>query len=433
MGKSKAKVNWAQVIRHLIQLAAFILMPDLFISTFGAIKDVYTAMIGGTFSFSALSYQLLLLLAVIPVTALMGRFFCGYFCAFGALGDLLWFISGKVRKKRPAAISESADRVLRLLKYGILGFIVLLIWTFGAVSFGSTFSPWTIFGMFASFSGWPSVSYLLTAGAGLLLLIMIGSLFVERFFCRYLCPLGAILSLISRLRVFHISKPHSACGSCSLCTKSCAMGLSLYRVDRVASGDCINCFQCVDACPRRNVKANPTPAVSAALASAAIAGLYYAGNLTANAVSSEQYSAASSITAQLSSPQSGEAAFTVTTANASSASAASSAASVSESAVSGLYEDGVYTGTGSGFRGTTTVSVTVSGGIITAVQVVSSQDDAKYMSRAKSAVISSVLTTQGIDVSTVSGATFSSNGILEAVADALSIDFTNPNSSLPHR
>ena len=432
MGKSKTKIHWTQVVRHLIQLAAFLLMPDLFISTFSAVKDVYTALIGGTFSFSALSYQLLLLLAVIPVTALMGRFFCGYFCAFGAMGDLLWFISGKIRKK-PAVVSESADRVLRMLKFVILGFIVLVIWTFGAVSLGSTASPWTIFGMFATFSGWPSAAYLLTAGAVLLLMIMVGSLFVERFFCRYLCPLGAIFSLVSLLRVFRISKPRSACGACSLCTKKCAMGLSLYRVDRVSSGDCINCFKCVDACPRRNVKANPTPAVSAALASAAIVGLYYAGSLTADAISSGQNSAVSSIETQLSSSQSGELSFTDTVADTPSASDAASAAAVSEAPSAGLYADGVYTGSGTGFRGTTSVSVTVSGGMITAIQVTSSRDDAKYMSRAKSTIISAILNKQSIGVSTVSGATFSSNGILEAVANALSIDFSNPNSSMMHR
>ena len=86
---------------------------------------------------------------------------------------------------------------------------------------------------------------------------------------------------------------------------------------------------------------------------------------------------------------------------------------------------------GTGLRGTTTVKVTVSGGQITSIEVESYQDDSQYFNRAQSTVISEILSSQSINVSTVSGATFSSNGILEAVADALNISFTNPNSSLP--
>ena len=284
MGKSKfhLKLKKSQVIRHLIQLAAFLLTPGLFISAFGAVKDVYTAILGGTFSLGALSYQLLLLAAVVPVTVLLGRFFCGYFCSFGALGDAVWFVAGKIHKKR-LDIGKRADRILKLLKYAVLAFLVVLIWTLGLVRFDSVDSPWTIFGMFASFSGWPSASFLLTSGAALLLLIIAGSALIERFFCRYLCPLGAIFSILSLPRLFRVSKPRAACGPCTLCMKKCAMGIALNEADTVASGECINCFKCVDACPRCNVRANPAPAVATALATAAIAGLAYAGSLTAEA------------------------------------------------------------------------------------------------------------------------------------------------------
>ena len=96
---------------------------------------------------------------------------------------------------------------------------------------------------------------------------------------------------------------------------------------------------------------------------------------------------------------------------------------------SSLYEDGTYTGSGTGFRGTTNVSVTVEGGYITDITIVSYQDDTPYFNRAQSSVLPDIIDTQGIDVDTVSGATFSSNGIIEAVADALGLSFTNPNSS----
>ena len=206
------------------------------------------------------------------------------------------------------------------------------------------------------------------------------------------------------------------------------MGIQLYKTDRVDSGECINCFKCVAACPRRNVRANPTPAVATALASAAIAGMYYAGTLTSETVSD---SAAMSVFDVV--PSSTVAVSAAATASESHSDAVLAAASAAATALrpppptasagvtglnaisgtSGQYADGVYTGSGIGFRGTIKVSVTVSGGKITAVQVVSSQDDTMYMSRAKSTIISSILSRQSVNVSTVSGATFSSNGILE--------------------
>lgn len=89
--------------------------------------------------------------------------------------------------------------------------------------------------------------------------------------------------------------------------------------------------------------------------------------------------------------------------------------------------DGTYEGEGTGFRGTTKVSVTVENGEITDITVVSCEDDESFFVRAEEGIISEIINAQSLDVSCVSGATFSSNGILEAIANALNIDFDNPN------
>ena len=87
-------------------------------------------------------------------------------------------------------------------------------------------------------------------------------------------------------------------------------------------------------------------------------------------------------------------------------------------------QDGTYTGAGTGYRGEIDVSVTVQDGYITDVTIDQNRETQKYFSRAKSKIIDRVLTNQSVDVDTVSGATYSSNGILEAVADALDLPFT---------
>jgi uncharacterized protein with FMN-binding domain len=86
--------------------------------------------------------------------------------------------------------------------------------------------------------------------------------------------------------------------------------------------------------------------------------------------------------------------------------------------------DGTYTGTGTGFRGDIEVTVTVENGSITAITINAYRDDEQYFSRAKNTVIDKIISEQTPDVDAVSGATYSSNGIMEAVADALNVEYT---------
>ena len=372
------------IIRRVTQLLSFLIVPGLFTSVFYGIKEIYTSMIGGTITASTVSSQIFLLIATILSTILLGRFFCGFFCSFGAMGDLIWFISKKTVKPH-FKISEKVDEKLKYLKYAVLLFIVVGIWTLNLVTWDSTSNPWNIFGMYSSISGFSTLGYLFSIGGLLLLLIIIGSFFIERFFCRYLCPLGAIFAVFSKMRLFNIKKNRSQCGSCRACTNQCSMGIPLYRYDRVTSGECINCFECISHCPRGNAKVNPSPAVASTASVIAISSLLYMGNIAS--------------------------ASTLDTSN------SSTQATQSES---GNYTDGTYTGSGTGFRGETTVSVTVENGYITDITVLSYEDDRKYFERAESAILSDIIESQDVNVDTVSGATFSSNGIIAAVAEALS-------------
>lgn len=151
----------------------------------------------------------------------------------------------------------------------------------------------------------------------LLVLIIVGSLYIERFFCRYLCPLGAAFAVVSKFRLFRIQKPRAQCGSCRACTKRCSMASAL-QVQHGAQRGCIDCMNCVEICPRDNVRANPKPALAAAVAVASLAGMYYAGNIAGTASAERQIAAVSA------------------------------SVSAVESATAGPYTDGTYTGSASG-------------------------------------------------------------------------------------
>ena len=380
------------LVRHLIQLAAFLVFPDLFVLTFAYLGELVHALLTLSFSVPALIQQILLVASVGIVTALFGRFFCGYLCSFGAAGDLFWKLGRllKLPRLRPDA---KTDRLLRRLKYLLLGVIAVFSWGLG-YALPDAANPWSVFGQLAVIGSVPAFSALLSLGGALLAGILVLSLLGERFFCRYLCPLGAALSLASRARLFRIRKPRARCGSCRACSAVCPMGLDLSGTDRVTSGECINCLSCAQICPRANVRVDPSPAISAAVALGAMSSFYFAGSLTASAASASSVASAAQ-------------------------SAAESGTAASAADGTALYADGTYTGSAEGYRGMTTVSVTVSGGVITAVDVVSYEDNESFFVRAEQSVIADILASQSTDVDTVAGATFSSNGIIDAVANAL--------------
>ena len=520
----KSKIPPIAIARAAVQLVAFILVPGLFISVFSALGAIWKSILSSTFRFDEQAANILLLAVVFIVTAVWGRFFCGFICSFGALQDLLW-LGGRNLPFRPV-FSQKVDRVLKYLKYAVLLFIVIGVWTFG-ITGDTVWSPWTIFGMYASpWKGVPSLAMFLSVGGLLLLLTIIGSLLIERFFCKYLCPLGALFTLASHFRVFKLKRDSASCsGSCRVCSRKCSMSIPLYQYDKVRSGECIDCMKCTTACARGNINAEPVAAVSGTLAAAAIAGVSFVGTLpiisTTSAVSADPNESATAaietatqagkfkngsyvgygtgfrgsieVTVLVSDGAISEiavnhssddseffaqaeqkvipaiiaaqdtnvatvsgatfssqgiidavadalgtqltAAAVTETKQPSTAAAAEPTTEVTEettqsSQSNGTFTDGVYSGSGTGFRGTTDVSVTVEGGKIADITINSYQDDEQFFSRAQSGVISEILAAQDTNVATVSGATFSSNSIIEAVSNALGKEFTNPNSTM---
>lgn len=94
----KRKISTVQLFRHIVQFISFILFPGLFIMAYSSIKSVVMAIVNGTFSIDALSSDIAIMVAVLSITILFGRFFCGFICTFGAMGDLLYYLSGFVLK-----------------------------------------------------------------------------------------------------------------------------------------------------------------------------------------------------------------------------------------------------------------------------------------------------------------------------------------------
>ena len=448
MNRKFNSVSITQISRHIIQLAAFIISPGLFILTFGAVGSILSSLVQGTFTLESQAASLVLVFTVFGVTILCGRFFCGFLCAFGSVQELIFSLPRLFTRRRRQLLPMDYDHILKYGKYLVLIFILTLCWIIGLSPAGS-WNPWNVFGMYTSLTGWSSLTPWISVGGLLLVAIFVGSLFIERFFCRYLCPLGAMFALLSHFRLYRIRKKDHECNGCGLCRHACAMGIAVNAGSNVCSSECINCFKCLDHCPRHALKTDAVPAMSGLLTVLMIFGGSTLGMKAATALSETAATVSSEIQEeypQAENPQANDDADDQGNSwddswgesedgsgnnewYDSGNESENGSGSESEDG-SGAYQDGTYNGTGSGFRGSTEVEVTVSGGDIVDIQLVSTDDDMQWFQQAWQGVISSILSSQNPSVDAVSGATYSSNGILEAVSDALNVEFENNNDQI---
>lgn len=414
-----SKIKKIQIFRHITQIVSLFALPGLYLLALEQLKSIYQMITKGDFDFLSAATSSIELITIIISTIIIGRFFCGWFCSFGALNDLMYYLNKKIFKVK-FKINPKVDNILKYIKYIVLLFIVVVSWTLGSNILKGT-SPWDAFAQITS-PGIVISSFAI--GLVLLLLISVGAFFIERFFCRYLCPLGAVFSLISRIGIFKINKPSKDCGKCRACTNNCSMGIGLCNVEEQHGGECINCLKCVEVCPRKNANANAfgeniNPALASTVAIGAFVGMYGLTNVTSSVLN--QSSSVTADTAIQSSSNSNASSGSSNATSSSSTTSSSSSSSSASNSSSTSYKDGTYTGTGTGFKGgVTKVKVTVSGGKITDITTVSNGDTPSFYQRAWSTISSKITSSQSTSVNTVSGATFSSKGILDAVNAALS-------------
>lgn len=248
----KKKAARQRLMRAVIQAVFFVSMPSAFVAGFSGVKYIFNQI--GTGSVLETGSFLITLIGLGIFTILCGRYFCGYVCAFGTLGDFVYWISGLVqtkifRKKKQFVLPESCFSICQKGKYLILALIVVLC-TLGIYGKFSGTSPWDVFSMLTA-GRFNLKSY--TIGVILFLAILVGMALQERFFCQFLCPMGAVFALLPILPVSVLKRNEANCRKgCSLCRKKCPVHLDLTE-DSLLSGECIRCGKCAASCPGENI------------------------------------------------------------------------------------------------------------------------------------------------------------------------------------
>jgi len=165
---------------------------------------------------------------VVVSTVLWGRLYCGRICAFGALTQLMdAILPKKLRFDVPAAVERRAIWV----KYGLL--ITLVVYYVATRDLARPVQYAEPFWMFSLFGTTP-----MWIGLGGLLL---ATVFIRNLYCRFLCPVGAALGLLSNVTVFRI-KRWSECKTCKICEKTCEWGA--IRGPKIIASECVRCDDC---------------------------------------------------------------------------------------------------------------------------------------------------------------------------------------------
>ena len=181
------------------------------------------------------------LIALLSVFTLAGLFlwgravFCGWLCPFGALQELANEMARRLRLPQlviPAALHE---RLIAVKYAAFLGLAAASFLSWDLAMTGSEIEPFKAAIILRFMTAWPMAAYALA--------LVAASLFVERFYCRFACPLGGGLAILGRLRLLNRLKRHPECGSrCRVCETLCPVG----AIKRNGAIDMNECFYCLD-------------------------------------------------------------------------------------------------------------------------------------------------------------------------------------------
>lgn len=217
------------------------------ICPFGGVETFYQLLTTGDYIQKIHSSALVLMGIVFTLTILFGPVFCGWICPLGSIQEWVGKIGKRLLGKRyNQLMPRKLDKILRYLRYVVLILVMYNTAVSGMLLFADV-DPY--YALFHFWTGETAVAALIILGITLGL-----SLFVERPWCKYACPYGALLGLFNPFHFFKIKRKASTCIDCGKCDRACPMNIEVSKKDAVNDHQCISCLVCTSEsiCPIDN-------------------------------------------------------------------------------------------------------------------------------------------------------------------------------------
>ena len=186
--------------------------------------------------------------AFVLMSWLLRKSFCAWLCPVGTSSEYLWKL-GRFIFRRNFSLPRWLDIPLRGLKYLVLGFFAYAVYGMSAIAIEQFLaSP---YGLIVDVRMLNFFRYLSGTAAYVVLGLVVASIFVQNFWCRYLCPYGAFLGLVALASPVRITRRASSCIDCAKCAKVCPSALKVDKQVQIRSAECTGCLECVAVCPAK--------------------------------------------------------------------------------------------------------------------------------------------------------------------------------------
>jgi polyferredoxin len=221
---------------------------------FGGVVTLYQFVTTGTMVQKIHQSSFVLMVISLLLAIAFGPVFCGWVCPLGTIQEWVSKWGRRLFRRRfNHFVPGRLDGVLRYLRYGVLVWVLYVTAVTGRLVFAD-YDPY-----FALFNWWTKEVSLIALG---ILGLSLGlSLFIERPWCKYACPFGALLGITNLFRMFSIRRHESTCKTCGACSIPCPMNIPVDTKRVVRDHQCITCLECTSeaVCPVANTIQFSTP------------------------------------------------------------------------------------------------------------------------------------------------------------------------------
>jgi polyferredoxin len=192
----------------------------------------------------------MILLAIFLLSSLLlKKTFCSWLCPVGTISEVLWKL-GRKFFHRNFTVPLWLDLPLRSLKYLLMAFFLIIVISMSAEALNDfLIAP---FGIIADVKMLNFFRTMGVVGMAVVAILILLSVFIRNFWCRFLCPYGALMGIISTLSPVKIRRDAQACIDCGKCSKVCPSSLPVDRLLQIRSVECTSCMECVAVCPAEN-------------------------------------------------------------------------------------------------------------------------------------------------------------------------------------